>query len=403
MQFKKLIIKNFLSIKDIEIEFEENRCYHIKGKNNIGKSNFLKAFKVLTTNLNSRSVSRYIFDGEESFYIEAHDFNHNVVRLSRGKEDYYSWVIDGVEGRVDGTAGKVPDTLKTFFNLYSDEKTKEVINLRMPRAKLLFIDSTNGENYYLLQKALRIEEYLQALKLGSSRRNEVRKSIDPLDVMIDKLTKDIDELTDYSGVLQDIEDYENAVNELEGLVSEVYGVLNDYDDLKERSKKLNALTSDFDVDHWTEVRDLVKLMSEAYEVWSDIERKEKFVKDTENMVSEFETALTIADTLKNSLDNVNLIDEVMDLSGEVGRKESLIKEVEELSNVIEEFNLIDSIELYKEGIATLDSINRYRSQVEVYKKLELDLKEAEEEKELFMKENKYCPMCKNPFDTEHAH
>lgn len=403
MQFKKLIIKNFLSIRDIEIEFEENRCYHIKGKNNIGKSNFLKAFKVLTTNLNSRYVSRYILDGEESFYIESHDFDHNVVRLSRGKEDYYSWVIDGVEGRVDGTSGKVPEILQNYFNLYSDEKTKEVINLRMPRAKLLFIDSTNGENYYLLQKALRIEEYLQALKLGSSRRNEIKKSIDPLDVMIDKLTKDIDELTDYSGILQDIEDYENAVNELESKVIEANDVFTMYESLKDRSKKLNALTSDFDVDHWTEVRDKVKLMSDTYDVWVEVERKEALVKETEELVESFASALAMADQLSRSLDNVTLVDDVISLSEEVERKEKMIKEIDELEEFIATEKIIETIHVFREGLLTLDSIESYKSQLGVYKKLEMDLKEAEEEKELFMKENKYCPMCKNPFDTEHAH
>lgn len=403
MQFRKLIIKNFLSIRDIEIEFEENRCYHIKGKNNIGKSNFLKAFKVLTTNLNSRSVSRYIYDGEESFYIEAHDFEHNVVRLSRGKEDYYSWVIDGVEGRVDGTSGKVPDVLKEYFNLYSDEKTKEVINLRMPRAKLLFVDSTNGENYYLLQKALRIEEYLQALKLGSSRRNEIKKSIDPLDVMINKLTSDIDELTDYSSILQDIEDYENTVGSLESLVSEAYDVFNEYGRLKERSKKLNELTSDFDVDHWGEVSSTMKLMVDAYDIWMDIERKERFVKETEELVDVLSSASVIYDQLRRSLDNVILIDDVVELGDVIEKKERMIEEVEEIVSFMEVSKLVASVDVLSEGMDTLASILRYKDQLAVYKTLEANLKEAEDEKDRFMKENKYCPMCKNPFDAEHQH
>ena len=403
MQFRKLIIKNFLSIRDIEIEFEENRCYHIKGKNNIGKSNFLKAFKVLTTNLNSRSVSRYIYDGEESFYIEAHDFEHNVVRLSRGKEDYYSWVIGGVEGRVDGTSGKVPDVLKEYFNLYSDDKTKEVINLRMPRAKLLFVDSTNGENYYLLQKALRIEEYLQALKLGSSRRNEIKKSIDPLDVMINRLTSDIDELTDYSSVLQDIEDYENTVGNLESLLSEGFEVFNEYGRLKERSKRLNEMTSDFDVDRWEDVSETMKLLDSAYEIWMDIERKERFVKETEELVESLSIASVMADQLRSSLDNVILIDDVVSLGDIVNRKERMVEDVEDLVSFVDSEKLVEYANILSEGMETLDSIGRYKVQLEAYKTLEVSLKEAEVEKELFMKENKYCPMCKNPFDTEHQH
>ena len=89
--------------------------------------------------------------GKASITKEDADF----VKLSRGSQDYYEWRIDGVYGREDKTNGKVPLTLQTYFGLYYEaEKTKRYLNITTSTDQLLFVETTGGDNYFLLQKVL---------------------------------------------------------------------------------------------------------------------------------------------------------------------------------------------------------------------------------------------------------
>lgn len=404
MQFRKLYIKNFLSIREIEIEFEENRCYHIKGKNNIGKSNFLKAFKALTSNVSSRNVSRYILDGEESFYLECTDFDNNVIRLSRGKEDYYSWVIDGVEGRVDSTAGKVPDVVKKYFNMYVDEeKTKEVVNMRMPRSRLLFIDTTNGDNYFLLQKALRIEEYLKALKLGDGRRKVVKKEVEALDLRLEELDRDVSSLSDYTQVLKDLEMYEKSIDLLEGEIREIAEVLELADAISVKERVLGDMTFDFDAEAVKELADTVRLISEVVEKLDKIETSEMFVRVSEDIESGFKESFGLVSEIRESLENTELIDEVLRLQDVLTNRERFVEGVEELEVFVSDSGLVELVEVIREGMVILSEANDVIGRVGELKRLTALVEEAELEKKTFMEENKFCPACGSTFEGEHVH
>ncbi|OOM78319.1 DNA replication and repair protein RecF [Clostridium puniceum] len=88
MSIKKIKIKNFKSIKFIEIELNTLNC--IIGKNGSGKSNILKALKYFYDNLTRDNSSKNIFDKENQYaeYTEItvdYDFS-SILKIIRDRE-----------------------------------------------------------------------------------------------------------------------------------------------------------------------------------------------------------------------------------------------------------------------------------------------------------------------------
>lgn len=400
-QFRRIYIKNFQSIKELELELEPNRCYHLKGKNNIGKSSILKALRAIVKNISSRDVKHYIRDGEESFYIEVEDFNHNIVRLSRGKEDYYSWIIDGKEGRVDGTAGKVPEEVKRYFNFYEDEeKTGEIVNIRPPRAKLLFVDTTFGENYYLLQKALRIEEFLAALKLGDSRRKEVKKEISLIDSRIEDEKEALRGLKDYGVLLKEIEVYENVADMYMAQIEQIEEVIDLAKRIEKKEQEIKEKTFHYDEEYVKELVKKVTELNEIVELWKKIERKERSIKRKEEVIQFFDEYRGLYESVKRGVEHKKLLEDVGNLQQKINRLEKSIKGKEKCVENWDKDKLEVMVENIKRGLEIVTEGKRLRERIYSLSKKEEQYKKLEEERKEFMVKNKFCPVVLSMSDRK---
>lgn len=393
MQFRKLYIKNFQSIKEMEINFEANTCYHIKGRNNIGKSSLLKVITALVKNVSSRNLSSYIRDDEESFYVESTDFDNNVVRLSRGKEDYYSWIIDGQEGRIDSTAGKVPDVVKDYFNMYEEaEKTKEIINIRPPRAKLLFVDTTYGENYFLLQKALRVEEYLSAIKLGGSKRSALKKEVDVLVSRVSTEEEELSNLKDYSLTLKEIKMYEEVADNFFNQIKEIHEIQKMNEEITLKEDRIKEATFDYDSEAVGELVNKIKLIQEVCKLNTEILNKQKGIEVKELTLAEFESADSIYKELKDSLENKKLIDTVSSLSNKIKTTEEKVAVKENIISNWEIEKVGEKVGFIKSAIYIVSQGTILREKISKLKDIQLQCDIAEKEKADFMLEYKFCPV-----------
>lgn len=164
-------IENVLAIADMTIHFPEIGVFHIEGANTIGKSTIVKAINANKRNVSNLKYKRLLRDNAKTFVVTIHTYDGSWVKLSRGEVDYYEWNILGEEGRMDKTDGKVPKIVERYYNLFLvEEKNKptECLNIRLNRTKLLFVDTTVGENYNMLQKATGTSLSLLAIKQGES-------------------------------------------------------------------------------------------------------------------------------------------------------------------------------------------------------------------------------------------
>lgn len=377
----------------MELELEENRFHHIIGLNNIGKSSLLKAIECVVNNVSSRVVKEFIRDEAESFMIEVTDFNYNKVRLSRGKEDYYWWIIDGKEGRVDGTAGKVPEEVKEYFNFYDDfERTKEIINIRPPRSKLLFVDTTFGENYFLLQKALRIEEFLAAIKLGDSRKREVRKSIVDLTNRVEEEKDSIDNTLDLGPVLDDISVYEKAGDTYFERVSDIDELMKLNRDVEEKENWLENNSMSYDRDYVTELVSKLVLMRDVIRVEKDISSKEDELGKLSLIREEFEGVRVLKDKLVNVHEKKKVIDRVNELGESVESAERELYVKESIIANWKESNILKKVEVIKEAGHITEEGVRLREVILELKDKEVEFVAVEEEKKQFMLDHKFCPV-----------
>lgn len=378
--------------------------YHIKGDNNIGKSNLLKAIHTLVDNVSSRKVSKYLRDNEDTFYIEGEDFDGNVVRLSRGAEDYYSWKIDGVEGRVDKTAGKVPERVSTYFNFYRSadpsEVTKgkskgktEIVNIRPPRAKLLFVDTTDGDNYLLFQKAMGTGDYLNALKLGNSQKSEGRKEVTNLTDRLEDEYVSLGNVKDYGNFLEEVKLYESASAEYAEQIRLVEEYVSLAKDIEVREARLLDASFGYDGDvvgaMVSELRELSSLLRD----WESVLELERVQSERLEILEAYEVSREVSEELREVLATREELENVSRMTGDIERLEERMTRVSGVLETYDRETLLRDVGLIRDGLEITSLGHELRAEVGRVGDSKRAYEAAEQERERYLAEIGICPVC----------
>ena len=399
----KYHIRNFQSIKDLEIELDGDGLYWIRGKNNIGKSNLLRAMSTVFTNVSNNSYKPFIRDNCTKFKIKVW-FEDDWVELVRGSTDYYEWLIDGVHGRVDKTAGKVPDELVEYFNLYYEaEKTKRYLNITSSDDPLLFVSTTGGDNDRLLQIALGTEVVMGASKRAEQLKRQAtaeQKTIRTL------LSEQEEQLTGMQARHDTLSDQIEQLDRLELVLDNEYKIttllknqqelVTDYALL---GSKLIELMQD---------EELIKTAN-LEQQHHDIQVITKQLKQEQEYQTFIKTEQEIQVLTSEELASLtNLEDSVLKINQQV-EQESLYQQLLQASEVLE---------LQSQGVDELDAefsqlahIKKHLNDLKAYQKLEQDLVKAEEvvkevtaEYERLREEIGECPLCGSSLvGTSHTH
>lgn len=357
MKLRTLRIQNVLAIRDATIEFDENGVHHIVGPNNVGKSALVSSINILYNNIPQIEVKEFLRDNTRTFKLEATFYDGSQVTLSRGATDYYSWVINGEEGRLDKTKGKVPDVLRRYFRLYTDtEKTKECINIRLPRDVLTFVDTTKIENDYLLQKALGTEEFLLATQKAEAKKREIVAEQKRLREYIgtegDKLEVLETNLTSLKQVEVQLEELHQRIEEEYTVFTEIERVVQLAEQLATYDEQIRVITNGIDIERGEQLKqeiELLALTQQAIALHGESERNEQQM-------------------LK--------LQEELEVLGQV-------------KGVVEDFVLVKNVQA--SAIAYQESQRAVQQQQEV-------VRQADEAYQQFMRDNKFCPIVMNSLD-----
>lgn len=393
MLFKDIEIRNFQTIKELNVTLEEGKCYHIKGDNNVGKSAFLKSLQAIVRNFPTRNLDEYKRNGADSLSVQITDFDGNTVKLSRGAEDFYSWTIDGVSGRVDKTGGNVPDVVKAYFNFYEEmEKSKEIINIRPARSRLLFIDTTFAENYYLLQKALGIGEFLAAIKIGMKEKNELKKLVDSLSSKIEGATDSIDGVIDYSIYLSELDTYEKAMDLYFTEIELIENYLEMDKKIQEKEQLISSSQIDFDNEQVKNTVETIKQVHAYIEL-------EKTIREKENALA---TKMTVLKEHEKTVATIETIKQLQEQQKVLVAAEKLEEQVDTLNTSIALKQ--DALDTYNEHTPSnlktiIQQLRTYSEKAQEIEKRDNELKALleledtkEQERKAFMVENKFCPV-----------
>lgn len=399
----KYHIRNFQSIKDLEIELDGDGLYWIRGKNNIGKSNLLRAMSTVFTNVSNNSYKPFIRDNCTTFKIKVW-FEDDWVELVRGATDYYEWLIDGVHGRVDKTAGKVPDELVEYFNLYYEaEKTKRYLNITSSDDPLLFVSTTGGDNDRLLQIALGTEVVMGASKRAEQLKRQAtaeQKTIRTL------LSEQEEQLTGMQARHDTLSDQIEQLDRLELVLDNEYKIttllknqqelVTDYALL---GSKLIELMQD---------EELIKAAN-LEQQHHDIQVITKQLKQEQEYQTFIKTEQEVQVLTSEELASLtNLEDSVLKINKQV-EQESLYQQLLQASEVLElQSQGVDELDA---DFAQLANIKKHLNDLKAYQKLEQDLVKAEEvvqevtaEYERLREEIGECPLCGSSLEgTSHSH
>lgn len=393
MKIKRLYIKNFQSIGELELFFEPNGCYHIRGAGNIGKSNIIKSIYALVRNIPSTQLKYYIKDGEETLFLEVEDFEHNIVRLSRGKEDFYSWHINGDEGIVEGTAGKVPEEVTKFFSMYEEfEKTKQVVNFRLPRAPYLFIDTTEADNYYLLQKALNIEEYLGAIKLGESQKREGKNLLENLRTHKARVTEEKDELVDNTRFLDEIAVYRLTLEKNMDIYKEGTRIVSLFEEIEAEEKFISDSQLGYDALDMQRLVDDYKELSEVHALMVEIEELENFISTNTGIIELHEQSKTLYDDYTMKQQDLLTLSTAIDLQAEIHSEENNLNTKIHLLDTYKNLNINDALINLQTGTKILRDGETIKADTKLLVQQEAEYDKAEKARSSFMRENNFCPV-----------
>lgn len=403
MKIKRLRIQNFQSIKDITFKFDESGVFYFNGDNNIGKSSVLKAIRALFFNVSNLNYKDYIRDDETFFSVTMEDYNGNFVILSRGASDFYKWRINGESGVLNKTSGQVPRELQEYFNLYQDDKTKECANIRPPRAVLIGVDTSEGDNNLFLQKALNSSGFTKAYKQADTDRRAKQKDIKLIENYIAKTENDIENVN-----IDEVEDALSKVQRFESVLitekemylklletKDSYNVLNQY---KSELDKLSKV-SNKDMSNLNKDVEEFNLMSQLSVSIKEKNRLDSELKDLD------------VKGVKNKLTEANKLSDECELL--YGLRDSK-KRFNNLNSQLDDIDIDSCDGFMKESKELLDEIvhlRRLRKYIRELNKYQLNLKEEELELNKVSNEIKkikedlgVCPLCGSDLNNEgHSH
>lgn len=439
------------SIKEIDVEFNAQGLHWLRGSNDVGKSALQRAIIALLTNVSNMKYKDYIRDKCTYFTVTGYFFgtgafieDADFVKLSRGSQDYYEWRIDGVYGREDKTNGKVPLTLQTYFGLYYEaEKTKRYLNITTSTDQLLFVETTGGDNYFLLQKALGTENISEALKVAQSKKKEANNLIKFNQNYYDKEAEELEQhrqkLVDVSDTLEYLERFEKVLEkEKEELdfLREMIDSTNIYVPLALKVRAERTLLKENDTEEVTKEIEELRVMNEALILGKEVTNLEVKTKELNLLTSE---ELAEVDLLLEQLELINLVkklnkdvegletkikthevydegifmevEEDLEMLTLMGTCQVMIEKVESLAEKKASILIVD-----EESLTELEQAQDLYSEIKVmkliakdylasnreYKKQKALVTDSEEELASVMDELGVCPLCGNAF-SNHVH
>lgn len=160
----RITIENFMSIEYAVVEFDERGVINLKGYNDVGKSNILRAEEVLLDNANATQQLNFIRDDQDYFKV-TNDFDDGVsiskYKFINGKS-LYEMYKDGellFTTRVNNNLTKVssvPQPIKDYLGMISEEDI--FLNSRTCYQPQVLVETTGSQNYRFLSSVLHSEE-----------------------------------------------------------------------------------------------------------------------------------------------------------------------------------------------------------------------------------------------------
>jgi len=411
MYFRRIKIENFGPIRSLELkDLERGRAYHFIAQNDTGKSNLIEALDIVCHNVPDIHVQKYVSDYADYFLIEVEDFEGNIITLRRGQglSEYTLQKGDDIK-TWNKQRGSVPLEIQRLFNMYTNN---EKINFRYQDDRILFMNTTPGENYAMFQKALRTDVVLEALKKARQKErimldemNDITSKVNYLSnqkqsypdislyrdeiLLYKKSTEDIysnykleQSLINYLNRLEHIDNLLMYAYELQEKVKEIeqyIKVIKVIDYLEELENKNDLILELLEIDFNVDIRKWKEIIDYCERVYFGKD-KEKYLIDINILVKEILAAMEENKRLHaiyKYINNVDVLDEQRNMLEKIISNVDVVYKYLEIEKNL--FNLDENINNFKvarEALMTLDEQTQHLNN----------------EYDNLIKENNICPV-----------
>lgn len=187
-------IKNFRNLGDVEIDFKESPIISLVGENESGKTSIVKAFSVCAAHTDPRSQKDYIRDGTNGFGVVITLQDGTVVtRIKLANSNRYLVTNPDKSVALDlqKLENEVPKEVQRVMGIVEEPETRELLHIRTYEDQLLFVTTPASTNYKVMYDALKVSQITQAIKIGNTEANELKRKINESGTSIETLHKSL--------------------------------------------------------------------------------------------------------------------------------------------------------------------------------------------------------------------
>lgn len=183
---------NFRSLGDVTIDLSKSPIVFLSGRNEIGKSSVTFGVRLLGTNKEPRTHKEFIRSGTAEWQIFAAFSDGTVIRRTKAeKGQAFDIFKPNEKGQMEVVYhidklddNEVPKPVQDYMGFCIEPETKEVLNVRLYKDLMLFVDTSSSTDYKVMYNALKIDSIYKAIQRGTKEANERRTEVNDLKTSI---------------------------------------------------------------------------------------------------------------------------------------------------------------------------------------------------------------------------
>lgn len=206
-KIKTIKAVNFRSIGSIDIDMSSSPIVALVGTNESGKSSIIKAFGAAAGNLWRTRQNQNVRSGTDGFavLVELEDGTKVLRKKSSNINGYTLVTGDGQRRDATKIDVEIPDFIQVVMGLFRDPETKECLQFRTCDDPLLFVQTTDGQNYKAVHNAINNFEVREATNKAKADASNLAAQAEKKRAEIEVYKKQLAELplldTDYLKVV----------------------------------------------------------------------------------------------------------------------------------------------------------------------------------------------------------
>lgn len=193
-------IRNFRQLKSVDIVFD-TPIITLVGENDAGKTSVILALAVCGLNAFATKQKKYIQRGANAFGLGMGLADGTEIQRIKSKSTQNLLTISKGEKiilnltKFDNPSLQ-PVELEKVMGLLKDSSTGEILNIRTYHNKLIFAETTAGDNYKIIYEMLKVSNLVRALRRGNEEASDYKKKINNNAILIEHTLNSLREIKD---------------------------------------------------------------------------------------------------------------------------------------------------------------------------------------------------------------